>query len=314
MSEQQHLFRCVLAIIIASFLWGTTGTAASFAPDVSPLAIGAVATGGGGFLMLLKSSGPLLRQRGLLFSQFKYVFWGGLSVAIYPLAFYSSMRLAGVAIGTVISIASAPCFAVLMERFINGRPVTAKWMLSFLLGFAGILCLVMAKPHADTAVAGDQREWGILLGLLAGLTYAAYSWTGKTMIVNGVRSDVAMAVQFGVASCLLLPSLFFTGDNLLASSGNITVALYMALIPMFGGYLLFGYGLQKIDASIATLITLLEPVVATLLAVWMLSERFSLTGWMGIGLIAGCIAVQMIKGGRKAKRRRHAEVLQSDPQ
>ena len=38
---------CVLA---ASVIWGTTGTAATYAPNVSPLAIGAAAMGVGGLL------------------------------------------------------------------------------------------------------------------------------------------------------------------------------------------------------------------------------------------------------------------------
>lgn len=35
-----------IAILVASVLWGTTGTAAAFAPTLGPLAIGAVAMGG----------------------------------------------------------------------------------------------------------------------------------------------------------------------------------------------------------------------------------------------------------------------------
>ncbi len=38
-----------IAILVASFLWGTTGTAAAFAPTLGPLAIGAVAMGEVGF-------------------------------------------------------------------------------------------------------------------------------------------------------------------------------------------------------------------------------------------------------------------------
>lgn len=36
----------VLAVVVASFLWGTTGTAAQYAPTISPFAIGAFAMGG----------------------------------------------------------------------------------------------------------------------------------------------------------------------------------------------------------------------------------------------------------------------------
>ncbi|EYR98824.1 putative membrane protein [Acinetobacter baumannii 45057_4] len=47
-----------IAILVASFLWGTTGTAAAFAPTLGPLAIGAVAMGGGGLLQALIASRP----------------------------------------------------------------------------------------------------------------------------------------------------------------------------------------------------------------------------------------------------------------
>ncbi|WP_202112877.1 MULTISPECIES: hypothetical protein [unclassified Gilliamella] len=40
----------ILAVILASILWGTTGTVASFAPSLSPLLIGSLAMGVGGIL------------------------------------------------------------------------------------------------------------------------------------------------------------------------------------------------------------------------------------------------------------------------
>ncbi|WP_202112878.1 MULTISPECIES: EamA family transporter [unclassified Gilliamella] len=40
----------------------------------------------------------------------------------------------------------------------------------------------------------------------------------------------------------------------------------MALILMFMGYLCYGYGLSKISASSAITISLLEPVIAAILA------------------------------------------------
>ncbi len=307
MTNQHNHALGIIAIIIASFMWGTTGTAASFAPDVSALAIGAIATGGGGLLMCLKALPQLLKQRSVLMQHSKIVLLGSLSVAVYPLAFYSSMRLAGVAIGTVVSIASAPCFAVMLEWVLNGRKITAKWTISFALGASGILLLALRKPESSVFTASaEQRQWGILLGLVAGLTYAAYSWTGKALITHGASSGVSMASQFGVSACLLLPSLFFTGDNVLASATNISVAFYMAVLPIFVGYLLFGYGLKSVDASTATLITLLEPVVATILAVLILNERFSLLGWGGIVLIGACIAVQMVNRPPALFRRRYA--------
>lgn len=58
-----------------------------------------------------------------------------------------------------------------------------------------------------------------------------------------------------------MPVLFMTGALLLAGWNNAAVGLYMALIPMFVGYVCYGYGLARIPASMATTITLLEPVI-----------------------------------------------------
>ena len=88
-----------LFVLAASVLWGTTGTAATFAPDVSPLAIGAVAMGFGGLLQAAIAARPMKAFGSSLRSQWRTVALGALAVALYPLAFYSSMHLAGVGRG-----------------------------------------------------------------------------------------------------------------------------------------------------------------------------------------------------------------------
>src|SRR6185312_10742407 len=103
-----------LLVLAASVLWGTTGTAATFAPDAGPLAIGAVAMGVGGLLQALTALRPMGRARLQLQGQWKLVLLGAIAVAVYPLAFYSSMHLAGVAVGTVVSIGSAPLASALI--------------------------------------------------------------------------------------------------------------------------------------------------------------------------------------------------------
>jgi DME family drug/metabolite transporter len=296
MLQIQSGLSAVLCVVVASILWGTTGTASAFIPDVSPLGIGAFAMGVGGILLVLNAKKHLVSDKAKLLSQPKVLLIGSLCVAIYPLAFYSSMRLAGVAIGTVISIASAPFFTVMMERLISNKHITRRWKISFAFGTAGVVLLTLGKMHyLDVTVASSNQVLGVLLGLIAGLTYATYSWSARQMIENGVNSKSAMASMFGLSAILLLPSLLFTGDNLFLDIKHISVALYMAIAPMFLGYLLFGQALRVIEASRATLITLLEPIVATILAIIIIGEAFSPIGWLGMGLMVICLLLQVIK-------------------
>ncbi len=310
MSASLQSTKAISAILFASVLWGTTGTAASFTQGVSPLATGAFAMGIGGVLLCLGAARELYNDRMTILSQGKTILLGGLSVALYPLAFYSSMHLSGVAVGTVISIASAPFFAALFEKIFNQKSVSMRWMLSFAIGVLGIGFLALGKDQQPAQnIHSFNHSLGILLGLVAGLTYASYSWAGKSLIHQGLHGKSAMASQFGIAALLLLPSLALTGDNLFSGSINTSVALYMAVIPMFVGYLLFGFGLKYVDASTATLLTLLEPVIATLLAIVIVRETFMAIGWIGIGLILICLLIQATSSNTSSAPKSKAESL-----
>ena len=72
--------------------------------------------------------------------------------------------------------------------------------------------------------------------------------------------------------------------------------VYMAVVPMFIGYICFGYGLERVRASTAIAISLLEPVVAALLAAAVLGERLSLPAYAGIALIFASLALFTFTG------------------
>lgn len=285
-------------VALASILWGTTGTAATFAPSVSPLAIGAVAMGLGGLLQALYAATAIAKQRSGLARRWRLVLLAAAAVAVYPLAFYSSMHLSGVAVGTVVSIGSAPIAAALIERSEDGKPLTRRWAAGAVLGVGGAALLSFAghTPAGHGAAAsGTVPAWtstlGILLGLVAGGTYALYSWAAHRLIGGGVSSRAAMGSVFGLGGLLLMPVLALTGAPLRESWTNFAVGAYMALVPMFAGYVLFGRGLARIHASTATSISLLETVVAAVLAVLVVGERLPALGWLGAAVVLASLFI-----------------------
>ncbi|MEU5275196.1 DMT family transporter [Streptomyces asoensis] len=284
-----------LCVLVASVLWGTTGTAATLAPGVGPLAIGAVAMGLGGLLQALTATRQIARSAAVLRDRRGTVVLGAVSVAVYPPAFYSSMHLAGVAVGTVVSIGTAPLASALIERVVDGRRLTRRWTASAALGLLGtlLLCVAEAARTGDgTRAASPGRTLlGIGLGLVAAATYALYSWAAHRLITRGIPSRAAMGAVFGLGGLLLLPVLLATGAPLVASWSHAAVGAYMALVPMFAGYVLFGRGLARVPASTATTLSLLEPAVAAVLAVLVVGERLPAAGWTGIALVIACLAV-----------------------
>lgn len=285
-TEQKQNPYGLLAVLLAATLWGTTGTAASFAPEVSAMAIGAVAMGGGGLLQAFVAWREIVVYRRRIVQQWHFWLVGAMAVAVYPLAFYGSMRLAGITVGTVLTIGSAPLLSALIEYLFDKQKLSLRWAFGTLLGVVGITLLSFAENHTSQ---GDEPLFGIALGLLAGLTYALYSWTARKMMLCHIAPKAAMGATFGLGALLLLPVLYWNGAPLLASWQNAAVGLYMAFVPMFIGYLAFGYGLARVSASTAITITLFEPVIAALLAMCLVGERLSTQGWLGIGLILACL-------------------------
>lgn len=279
----------VLAVLTTAVLWGTTGTAATFAPEVGPLAIGAAALGIGGLLQALIAVPHLRTRRHELRRHPALVWSGACAVFAYPLAFYSSMHLAGVAIGTAVSLATAPLASGALERVLERRPLSRRWAIAAALGIGGGALLTLAKVGDDAASAADTIL-GIACGLIAGIAYAAYSWCVHRLLQHGMGRAASMGAVFGIGGLLLIPVLLVTGAPLLANGTNLAVGAYMAIVPMFIGYLLFGYGLTRVSPSTATTLTLSEPAVAALLAVLVVGERLGGLGWLGMCGI-GCALI-----------------------
>jgi drug/metabolite transporter, DME family len=283
-----------VAVLAAAMLWGTTGTAAALAPDVGSLAVGAAAMGVGGLLQAAAALRLLRAHRGGLAAQWRTLGVAAGAVAVYPLAFYSSMRLAGVAVGTVVSIGSAPVAAALIERVIDRAPLSRRWGLGAAAGVLGVLALAIARTGAAepaTGTSGAEPVLGIALGLLAGLTYALYSWGAARTMRRGVPSRAVMGATFGLGGVLLMPVLVLTGAPIIETGRNLTAVAYLAVVPMFLGYLLFGRGLAAISASTATTLSLLEPAVAAVIAVLVLDEQLPTLGWVGMGILLASLVL-----------------------
>ena len=276
------------ALVVASMLWGTTGTAASFLPDnVSPLAVGAATMMFGGILLFAISARTAIAALQNAASR-RWLVMGAIGVVVYPLAFYSSMSLAGVAIGNVASLGSGPVFAALLERAFERRHPSRVWAACTAAALVGIAMLAGGSDRSEGALSGrssGDTMAGIGLGLLAGLAYALYTYSSSRAIRAGAASGAAMGGMFGFGALALAPLLLVLGGPLLQSATTVGIAAYLAIGPMFTAYVFFGIAMRTLESSTATSITLLEPLVATLLAVLVVGERLLAVGWLGLAVV-----------------------------
>jgi DME family drug/metabolite transporter len=182
----------VLCVLAASVLWGT---AATFARPSGRWRSAPPRWGLGGLLQALTATPRIASERARLCANRGVPLTGAAAVAVFPLAFYTSMRLAGVAAGTVVSIGSAPLAAALIERTVDRQRLPARSVAAIVAGLAGIVLLCAAEGAQAQAGPGTAAATvaGVCLGLVVGLTYALYSWAAHRLMRRGAGRRRVMA-------------------------------------------------------------------------------------------------------------------------
>ncbi|WP_265590258.1 DMT family transporter [Streptomyces profundus] len=271
-------------MLAAAALWGTTGTAASLAPSgASALSIGAATMGLGGLLTVALAGRSLRTVVRDGWPSLRWVLAGAVAVVCYPLAFYTSMAWSGVAVGTVVSLGTAPVFAALWEWWGEGAGLSRRWLAGTFAACLGCVALVVGGQGGGQA---ERLPAGVALGVLSGAGYAAYTYCGSRLIRRGHGTRAAMGALFGLGSVVLLPVFALTGGALTGSGRGLLVICYLAVIPMCLAYVLFGAGLSRVRSSTAITLSLFEPLVASVLAVVVVGERLGAPAWGGVALIA----------------------------
>jgi DME family drug/metabolite transporter len=275
-------------ILLAASLFGTTGTARTFAPAAAgPVTVGAARIIVGGallFLLAQRGSGlrPLLRGGRATWAVLAL---GACCVAVYQTAFFAAVARTGVATGTVVTIGSAPAFTGLLALLTGQGGLSRRWMFSTAGAVIGCALLVSGGRAAGV------EPVGIALSLLSGLTYAVYATVAARLIARGQDDRAVVGVLFGVAAVLLLPVLAGRGPGTLLTGPGLLVTLYLGAVTTGVGYLLYARGLRTTPVAVATTLGLAEPAVAALLGLVVLSEHLGGLALIGLAVLGGSIVV-----------------------
>lgn len=297
-STPHRLTGGALPILGAAVLWGTTGTASSFAPDgAHPAAIGSAGLVLGGLLLFLVGRGSTALVTGSDARTRWTLLLGAVAVAGYPLSFYPAVANAGVAVGTVITLGSAPVFSGLLAWCVDRTRPTARWVAATVAAVIG--CAVLVLGPELTGAASSTNALGVFLALVAGFSYALYAIIAEKLIRRGHTSGAVMGTMFAGGGVLVLPVVLATGTAWLATVSGALVALHLALFTVFLAYWLFGHGLRHTSASTATTLSLAEPAVAAMLGVALVGERLPVVSWSGLVVLALGLAVLKVPAPRR---------------
>jgi drug/metabolite transporter, DME family len=280
-----------VAILAGAAAWGSTGTAAHFAPAAaSSSSIGAARIAVGGLLLIAIGSCTAERRRAVR----RVLAVGAVAraalivaaaaVAGYQVCFFAAVKATGVAIGTVVAIGSAPVLTGALSRLTGGPRLDARWRAATVAAVAGCAVLVTGGQGAGVSVAG------VGLATVAGLCYAIYAVTASRLISADHPESAVMGLFFGGAAVLLAPVLAAGSQTWLLTGRGLAVTAYLGVVTTALAYLSYGRGLRTVSAPVAVTLGLAEPVVAATLGLVVLGERLTATDVVGLALVGLALA------------------------
>lgn len=267
-------------VLLAAVMWGTTGTARALAPsDAAPVAVGAVRIAIGGLVLV-----ALALARRTLIVRWPLVpaLAAAIGVALYQLSFFEGVARAGVAIGTIVGIGSAPVFAgVIGALALRERP-RSRWIAATALAIVGVVLLALPREGATL------EPLAVLLPLGAGASYAVYATASKALLRTHDSVGVA-ALAFGGGAVLLMPVLARSDLRWVGTTAGALVALELGLVATALAYILFTRGLARLPVAWGATLSLAEPLTATVLGRLVLGESLTPVQAAGAALVAAAL-------------------------
>jgi drug/metabolite transporter, DME family len=310
--------RGVLLVLLAAGLWGTLGTLYTYGTDAFGLTPLAIVFWRAALAAIMLAIG-LLVARPVLgggWSRLRvrsadlpiFLAFGLLGVTAFYLLYIYAVVLVGVAVAVVL-LYTAPVFVAVMSWRWLGEGFGAKKVAALLLTLAGSALVARAYDPALLQV----NIVGILCGLGSAFTYALYSILGKLSLRRGYPiSTMSFYVYLIGALGLLAVALVVpragvegapSGPALLVPPGMDASAWVLlgviALLPTIGSLYAYTSGLRYLDAGVASILATFEPVVAILLAYFVVHEQIELMQLVGGGLVVAAVLL-LASGGKSA--------------
>jgi drug/metabolite transporter (DMT)-like permease len=237
-----------------------------------------------GLLAILRPALLRIRFRDIPF----FALYGLLGVTLNFWAYFSAVKFTALAVAITL-LYTYPAFVALLSPVFLGERLTPPRMVG--VAFTLVGSALVSQLHAADLFRLNMR--GILFGLLAGVTAAAYSIFGKRALARYSPWTVVL-YAFACGGIFLAAG---SGSKLLPALAYPAAAwpwlVGLALIPSLGGYALYTIGLRDLPASQASVIATWEVVTAAFLGWLVFGERLAPLQYLGAALV--CFGIGWIQ-------------------
>jgi drug/metabolite transporter, DME family len=284
--EQRDQRSGVLLVLSAAILWGTVGPAQVLAGSaVDPAALGGARILLGGLVLAaaVLTTDPA-SIRALTPRRWPALLAASAATTVFQTAYLMSVAATGAAVATAVAFGIAPVATGVAQRVVFGTRLSRRWA-------AGTACAILGCAALVVPAGGVQVDViGAALAAVAGCCFGVYTVAAKHLIGHGASMPAAVAVTLLVGGSVLAPWTVAALPQLTAP-GTLALVLWLGPVTAAAAYWFFVTGLGRISAATAGTLSLVEPLVATALAVMVLGERLSAPVTAGAVLLLGGLVI-----------------------
>ncbi|SEJ21090.1 drug/metabolite transporter, DME family [Demequina mangrovi] len=277
-----------MSVVLAASLWGTGGVLGTLLAQRDGIPPASIAM----WRMLIAGlalSAWLLARRALALRALDRpmairILATGSLTAVFEVLYFTGIALAGVGLATLVAIGSAPVWVALWDWWRRGDRPAGRRVLALVLAVAGLVTLL-----GSSLSVADGAALGVLIALVTGATFAGVTVVNREP-VPGLGAARLTALSFAAGGVLLVPVALVLGWGAPSGAASWGLATALGIASTALAYVLYLGGLRTVPPFVATIVSMLEPLVAAILAAIVFSERL---GWTGIagGLALGAAIV-----------------------
>ena len=180
-----------------------------------------------------------------------------------------------------------PIITMILAAFIQKEPMTGKKIIGVFMGLSGALMLILDGAEGMTGGLSGGRVMGDLFCLVAEISFAIYYVAFKDLI-NRYKPVTLMKWMFLFATVCCLP--FGSPGIMSIPFATLDATVYLDLFfVIFGAtflsYMLVSVGQKRLRPTVVSMYNYIQPIVASLLAVWWGMDSFDLVKGFAILLV-----------------------------
>ncbi|CUB02321.1 DMT family transporter [Marinomonas fungiae] len=265
---------------LAPMLWGSTYAAVGlFLTDLPPIWVAVWrALGAGLFLWLFVRRMPRMHLG-------KVFVLGFFNISLFfILLMMAAYRLPGSVAGTLG--ATLPLVLIIIQWLAQSKTPQLKATLSSMVGLAGVLLLLNPSANLDPI--------GVACALGATLVVAIATLLTKHWQVDDILGVATW--QLLMSGAVLVPiAWFFEGAPVMIQMNNVPGLIWLVILNTAMGYLIAVNAIKQIGPNAFGMLSLLNPIVAVGLGMWMMQENLGSLQWLGVALVIGSLLAANIR-------------------